>query len=438
MSSMSFSEGGEESVSLYRQSVFFLIRYGQERSDFTGRVESEFYARGCEFEALHIGMFTRVNFNAWFTRVRLGLMLAGVRGLFKAICASFKSLPRKSIASLVLSLPRLISRALCLVAHMESRNCSSFHVHGARHFFQVSYLVHVVTGRKYTLFLNADSVRYAFPLLVASASKVFVSGVEVEQVVRRMSPEVNVLVLHNTALDLSCLLSGTNSSLNNMTRHGSSNEFRVICVGSLTRDSGAHLLLEAIKILKTSNDLVGRQVKVTLVGTGKERLRLQVQSERLGLERLVDFYGDIPDPYNRPGLIRGQHLFINLEGINLVEGDIIDPSPYMMAYMWHGTPVLCASHDQLDNLVEEGSTGFVLQPSPGMSVPQALANKISRIMRLDESIMHAVSVNARAKARFEFSLSRSTLAVADEHAGREGLRRGGRSGNVISLNTRRA
>lgn len=129
--------------------------------------------------------------------------------------------------------------------------------------------------------------------------------------------------------------------------YAASEEHLVVFSGRMVREKGAHLLLEAVKILRET----GVPVKLVVVGGG-ERSHLEQQAQELGIASAVYFTGFVPDDV----LLR----------LYRVADAACFPSLYepfgivALEAMAAGTPVIVSDAGGLREVVEHDRTGTVV------------------------------------------------------------------------------
>lgn len=155
----------------------------------------------------------------------------------------------------------------------------------------------------------------------------------------------------------------------------------LISVGRLYPVKGIEYLIRSINHLReTHNDL-----KLLIIGDGAERNNLEKLSEELNNEDYIEFRGKIPNE-KIPLYLRASDVFILP---SLSEGF---PNALLEA-MASGLPVVATNIRGLDEILEDGVNGFLVNPKS----PKEIANKISHIIQ-DSALSEKFSQNNKVKA----------------------------------------
>jgi glycosyltransferase involved in cell wall biosynthesis len=174
-------------------------------------------------------------------------------------------------------------------------------------------------------------------------------------------------------------------------------------IGRITRLKGHPVFLDALAALRARMP----EVTALVVGAppeGKPYLdELRAQAERLGITDHVLFTGgrgDVPDL---------------LQVCDAVVSCSTRPEALprvLIEAMAAGRPVVATAHGGALDLVEEGRTGYLVQPER----PELLADALARLLALPDR-GRALGAAGRERARAEFTLDRmvdGTLAVYRE------------------------
>ena len=141
---------------------------------------------------------------------------------------------------------------------------------------------------------------------------------------------------------------------------------QVVCVGRLLRHKNVHVVIDAVAELRNR----GRDVTLTVIGTGPEGERLQAQVAELGLEDLVE----IRAPYeNRADVLAA------MKGATVLAFPTVREGFGMVALeaLACGTPVVTSGHpdNHARQLVTDGVNGFVCDPTA-----QAMADRLVQVI----------------------------------------------------------
>jgi colanic acid/amylovoran biosynthesis glycosyltransferase len=134
----------------------------------------------------------------------------------------------------------------------------------------------------------------------------------------------------------------------------------ILCVAALSRRKGHAVLLDALALLHER----GTPARLTLVGDGPERPRLEAQAEQLGLGDAVRFTGPVANDAV-PGYYARADVFCLpsfAEGLPTV----------LMEAMAAGLPVVATNVNGTAELVEDGVSGRVVAPARADLLADAL------------------------------------------------------------------
>lgn len=176
----------------------------------------------------------------------------------------------------------------------------------------------------------------------------------------------------------------------------SSGPFHIGTSGRLTAESGIADLLDAMVLLRRT---ASRTVRLYVAGEGPERLRLQVKVDQLGLHRQVEFLGRVPTSEIGPWL-NMLDAFV-MPGRERAPQGVEDIPATLMEAMSRGLVVVCTRLWDLPELVQDGRTGYLVEPGDAV----ALAQRLGEAMR-DPVRARALGHAARAHMRWEFSRER--------------------------------
>ena len=161
---------------------------------------------------------------------------------------------------------------------------------------------------------------------------------------------------------------------------------RVMFTGRLHPQKNLDVLLEAWPE-------VVREIRanLVLVGWGPERDRLMEKARGLGMAEFVQVVGPVSDPAEH---LRAADVFVLP---SLAEG----MSNSLLEAMATGLPCLASAIGGNQDLIEEGKTGFLIDPRD----PSAWARKITHILH-NPQISQSLSMAARGKVEEDYALER--------------------------------
>jgi glycosyltransferase involved in cell wall biosynthesis len=143
--------------------------------------------------------------------------------------------------------------------------------------------------------------------------------------------------------------------------------YHVLYAGKLSWGKGPHLLIEALPAIRAA--LTDKSLCVTLAGQGPLRAHLEQRVAELGLVNQVNFVGQLPHE-------QLQRLYAQS---NVVVVPSVWQEPFgrvALEALMSGTPVVVSSRGGLGEIVEDGETGFVVEPQP-----QAIADAVVRVLQ---------------------------------------------------------
>ena len=157
-------------------------------------------------------------------------------------------------------------------------------------------------------------------------------------------------------------------------------------VGSLTKQKGVKYLLESIVKLKN------KDLKLVLIGDGKERVELEKQAKRLGIADKVEFKGRVESAWWH---MKDFTVFVLP---SLWEGA---PNVILEA-MALGLPVIATNVGGNPELIKDEETGFLVESKNS----QALAKKIRYVLDLSEEERRKIGDRAQKAVEMKFSFEK--------------------------------
>ena len=136
----------------------------------------------------------------------------------------------------------------------------------------------------------------------------------------------------------------------------------VVYVGSLAREKGVHILLEALAMLRRD----GMPLDLTIVGDGPERANLKAQSRALGLT--TTFTGFIARELVAEHLHTKQAFVLPAldQGVGLVVAEALA----------HGVPVVASRSGGIPDLLADPEAGILVPPGDAVAVASAIRSVI--------------------------------------------------------------
>jgi succinoglycan biosynthesis protein ExoA len=213
-----------------------------------------------------------------------------------------------------------------------------------------------------------------------------VSEAQAEYFATRHFLQPQILVVHNAMLD-SIDAQVVYDRAASKVQLGFAPTTRLIgAVGRLSIEKGQRYLVEAVpELAREFKDL-----KIVLLGEGRERTNLKRQVKRLGLDNLVML------PGFQKNVARWMQAFDVLVNCSLTEGM---PNAILEALAF-GTPVVATSVGGVPELIKDRETGLLVTPGS----PEALARGVAEVLR-DSSLASHLGHAGRNWAQKRFSAS---------------------------------
>lgn len=160
--------------------------------------------------------------------------------------------------------------------------------------------------------------------------------------------------------------------------------FTIVSVGRLEEVKNQELLIRAFSKIKSKN------ARLILVGEGRMREKLQATIQRLGLEDKVVLTGFSATPEH---FLAQANLFVLPSfsegfGIAAVEAMLL------------GVPCLCSNVGGLPEIIENGKTGWLFDPTS----EQELMDNLKAILALDEAELLQIGAHGYAKVATVFTI----------------------------------
>ena len=170
-------------------------------------------------------------------------------------------------------------------------------------------------------------------------------------------------------------------------------KYVILSVGRLEKVKGHRYLIEAFGRIK--QEIPG--ARLILVGDGSERNNLEKQTQELGLEKEVEFVGEVRHE-ELPRWHWGANVFVMP---SLSEGFGITAIEAMAA----GVPLIATRVGGLVDIVRDGETGMLVEPRNSQQIQQAVVRVLEDKVYADKLVQ-----NATHKAE-EFDWQKSTRKV---------------------------
>jgi glycosyltransferase involved in cell wall biosynthesis len=169
----------------------------------------------------------------------------------------------------------------------------------------------------------------------------------------------------------------------------------ILFVGTLCPVKGLTYLIEAMKITRDKN----KDIRLMLVGSGEERVHLEVLIKKLKLKKCVNFIGKVPNE-EVPEYMFASDVFVLP---SLSEGF---PNVVLEA-MASGLPIVATNVGGLSEIIKDGENGFVVEPKS----PKQIAEMVLMLLE-DDELRERISKNNKKRVK-DYSLE-SVVARLEE------------------------
>lgn len=267
----------------------------------------------------------------------------------------------------------------------------------------VAYLVSRLTGRSFSMSAHAGSDLYrtqAFLPEKARAARFTVTCV------RRNAEMLQALAGPQARIE--CVYHGVDLERFDGTGRARDREPLLVAVGRLAPAKGFDVAIDALRLLAKR----GLYPRLTLVGEGPERGRLEALSRTSGVEPQVTFAGTLPQ---RDLVALYRRAWALLAPSRVLPNGRRDGIPNVtVEAMAMGVPVFGTDAGGLAEVVVPGETGVLVPPDDPVALAEALARNLADPAGLDQ-----IGERARQRVRGDFDAQRNFerwLELLDGHA----------------------
>ncbi|MFH0810075.1 MAG: glycosyltransferase family 4 protein [Pseudomonadota bacterium] len=177
-------------------------------------------------------------------------------------------------------------------------------------------------------------------------------------------------------------------------------EPRILSVGRLDRQKGFHLLIEALGVLRRE----GREFRLTIVGGGPWRERLEARAASEGLADVVSFPGRV---YHErlPAYYRDADLFV-LPCFN-DDGNTDNLPNVLLEAMACAVPVISTRLQGIPELVQDGLSGLLVEERDVAALTAAIRSCLT-----DGELARRLGLAGRKRVVESFDLAQSGARLA--------------------------
>ena len=277
-------------------------------------------------------------------------------------------------------------QACCVIREM--REIRHLHAHYANVPAKISLLIHRISGASYSVTTHAKDIFQDEPFaspklrerLCAARFVVANSHFSAGHIRGGLEAPCQIHTIYN-GLDLEAF----------PLRKSSPEEPMILSVGRLVEKKGFGKLIAACEVLKTKH----LNFTCELVGTGPLSSSLKEQIREAGLSSRVRLVGPLPQERLRQYYERAMVFALPCEPAANGDRDIL-PNVVKEA-MAVGVPVVTTRLEGMDELIEDGVSGLLIEPG---DVP-TLAAKLEALL-LDSSLRQGLAANGREAVHRRF------------------------------------
>jgi colanic acid/amylovoran biosynthesis glycosyltransferase len=282
--------------------------------------------------------------------------------LYDRVRGWFNSQPFLYLLKSLLLVPRAVQLAECL----EQRGITYLHAHWASYPATVAYVVHLISGLPFSISAHAYDI-YMVPRMLRTkltAARFVVTCAEANAAfLRRLvdADQAQKIVVSYHGVDVRRFARAAANTRTDGT-------LTIVSCGRLEHYKGMHHLVDACADLKRK----GIALRCWIVGDGPQRGRLQRQVERLGLRAEVQLAGARPQTAVAE-LFSKADIFVLASELAGKFGrrDVI--ANVIVEAMAGALPVVVSRVPGVEELVEDGVTGYLVAPNRVDQLSEAIA-----------------------------------------------------------------
>jgi colanic acid/amylovoran biosynthesis glycosyltransferase len=293
----------------------------------------------------------------------------------------------------------LVPTAVYLAERLQSDGITHLHVHWASYPATMAYVVHLISGMSFSVSAHAYDiymVQRMLPAKLRSARFVVTCAKTNAHFLERLAGAdlSEKIIVNYHGVDVSRFAPAPAAK--------PADRFTILSCGQLEQYKGMHVLIDACAKLIRS----GINLECWIIGEGPQRRQLQRQIERLGVVERIHLAGaraqtEVAD------FLRKADLFVLASELNGKFGrrDVI--ANVIVEAMAAGLPVVASCIPGVEELVEEGVTGLLVQPNHVNQLAQAIAT-----LALSTNERRRLGQAARERILRDFDSSKNVRSLA--------------------------
>lgn len=293
----------------------------------------------------------------------------------------------------------LVPSAVHLAEELAAADIAHLHVHWATYPATVAYVVHLISGLPFSVSAHAYDIYMVSRMLPiklhAARFVVTCARANARYLTELAGPDLKPKVFVNYhGVDVSRFAP--------VAATPPARVFTIVSCGQLERYKGMHLLIDACAELTRQ----GAALECWIVGEGPERSRLAAQIERLGLSAHVHLMGRRPHA-ELAELLKRADVFVLASqlGCKFRRRDVI--ANVIVEAMATGIPVVASHVPGVEELVEDGATGYLVEPNRADGLAAAIRQLIDRP---EDRVRLGTAARQRVLQDFDSSQNVRTLA----------------------------
>jgi colanic acid biosynthesis glycosyl transferase WcaI len=230
------------------------------------------------------------------------------------------------------------------------------------------------------LYLRADFILVQSPAFIEMIERVGVAAERID-------------VLPNTAPDIYRPVPLIEAS--HLDKFVPADGFRLMFAGNIGESQDFDNLIEAVRLLDNKLNL-----KVVVLGSGRDESRVRLKVEEQGLDRFFRFLGRFPEEDMPDFFAHADAMLVSLKQSPIFDRTI----PYkVQCYMACGKPIIAALDGIGSQVVNESGAGIAAQASN----PSALASAILQMASLSNE--HREEIGERGRRYFELNFNKEIV-----------------------------